>query len=368
MDIIGTINKLDHKPLLQKKLRIVNFEHFDINSVPASFIINDEKYSYAISKWVSPKRTRSYPFERVYNTWNITKKITVIPIVKDEGIKGDRDYIQWDTVSLMSLLDVYVIFAYYSKAEKSAKIGKITNQRFDNEFIKLKIREIEESQLSPLNWNSKEFDPVNFISLVDKVKTSYKSIEKVTGVSMHDFKGIEKFRREIEIDSNLFKIFSRNKSSKAQAREYVTIQPKERLSGRGKAKITIEDHLGGQYFLTVDEVEIDKEKKEIQLIECKHSKSSVLPSKADIKDGLLKMALYSSLYEITVDGISMKYKAVLLLSSCFIQSEMSSNNTDDEIRTFLLKNKFKRNHTQLIHELIAGARENNITIVIKYYE
>ncbi len=65
----------------------------------------------------------------------------MIPIVKDEGANGDRDFIQWDTVSLMSLLDVFVIFAYYDKAEKKGQ--KITNQQFDNEYVLSKIREIE---------------------------------------------------------------------------------------------------------------------------------------------------------------------------------------------------------------------------------
>jgi hypothetical protein len=46
--------------------------------------------------------------------WMLQKKITVIPVVKDEGANGDRDYIQWDTVSLTSLLDIFVIFAYYA--------------------------------------------------------------------------------------------------------------------------------------------------------------------------------------------------------------------------------------------------------------
>jgi hypothetical protein len=63
----------------------------------------------------------------------ISKKITVIPIIKDEGEKGDRDYIQWDTVSLMSLLDVFVVFAYYDAAEvNSRNHRKITNQQFNN--------------------------------------------------------------------------------------------------------------------------------------------------------------------------------------------------------------------------------------------
>ena len=59
---------------------------------------------------------------REYNTLSNGKKITVIPVVKDEGFDGDRDFIQWDTISLMSLLDVYVILAYYSVAEKARNI------------------------------------------------------------------------------------------------------------------------------------------------------------------------------------------------------------------------------------------------------
>jgi hypothetical protein len=57
--------------------------------------------AFAASKWVSPKRTCSYPYEKVYNTLNFSKKITVIPIVKDEGFDGDRDFLQWDTVYLI---------------------------------------------------------------------------------------------------------------------------------------------------------------------------------------------------------------------------------------------------------------------------
>ena len=65
---------------------------------------------FAVSWWVSPKRTRSYPYARVYDTLGFSgKKATIIPIIKDEGKDGDRDFLQWDTISLMSLLGVYVI-------------------------------------------------------------------------------------------------------------------------------------------------------------------------------------------------------------------------------------------------------------------
>ena len=109
-----------------------------------------------VTVWVSPKRTRSYPFERVYNSLNVPKRITVIPIIKDEGAKGDRDFIQWDTVSLMSLLDVYVILAYYNKAViHSSRKNKITDQEFDNDYVLDKIQEISHYHSSALHWNLK---------------------------------------------------------------------------------------------------------------------------------------------------------------------------------------------------------------------
>lgn len=128
MKISAEITGIKYKIYCADNLEKFTFKSFNINKVPASCLLLDEKYNYSISKWVSPKRTRSYPFERVYNTLSYPKRITVIPIIKDEGLRGDRDFIQWDTISLMSLLDVYVILAYYNKAEKhSSRENKITN-------------------------------------------------------------------------------------------------------------------------------------------------------------------------------------------------------------------------------------------------
>ena len=91
----------------------------------------------AVSSWVSPKRTRSYPYARVYDTLGFAgKKVTVIPVIKDEGFDGDRDFLQWDTISLMSLLGVYVIISYYVDADKSLRYqNKITNQRHSTQHV-----------------------------------------------------------------------------------------------------------------------------------------------------------------------------------------------------------------------------------------
>ncbi len=266
MNISGTITGITYKVLLAENLQSIEATSFDINQVPTACIIHDGKYSFAISRWVSPKRTRSYPYERVYNTLTTSKKITVIPIVKDEGAEGDRDFIQWDTVSLMSLLDVFVIFAYYNKAEKANK--KITNQQFDNNFVLSKIKEIEQYHSSALHWNLNELN-TNLHDIIDKVKTSYALIEESTGVKLHKISGLDNFKNKIGKDVSLFMEFSRGKAEKAQSREFVTVQPKENLSTLTKAKVTITNYLGGQYFFTVDEVKISKDK--LSLIEGKHS-------------------------------------------------------------------------------------------------
>lgn len=95
-----------------------SFDQFKKGKVSKSqFLLRIKDQLLAISRWVSPKRTRSYPYVRVYETLRFKNRLTIIPLVKDEGIGGDRDFLQWDTVSLMSLLGIYVIIAYYNSAE-----------------------------------------------------------------------------------------------------------------------------------------------------------------------------------------------------------------------------------------------------------
>ncbi len=63
----------------------------------------------------------------IYARFLSGKKIRIIPIYKDEGIGGDRDYLQWDTISLMSLFGVHVIISYYIFAQRHPRrADKIT--------------------------------------------------------------------------------------------------------------------------------------------------------------------------------------------------------------------------------------------------
>ena len=361
MNIKGKITGIKYKVILSDDLKDIDIEKFDINDAPSACLLKDNKHTFAISKWVSPKRTRSYPFERVFNTLHISKKITVIPIVKDEGEKGDRDFIQWDTVSLMSLLDVFVIFAFYDKADIADQ--KITNQQFNNEYVISKIKEIEQYHSSALHWNLNELN-TNLHSIIDKVKTSYSKIEKLTGIKLHNPNGLDNFKEKIGKDVSLFMAFSRGKAEKAQSREFVTQQPKESLSTLTKAKITITNYLGGQYFLTVDEILFSKDT--VSLIEGKHSTNALLPSKGDIKDGLLKMILYCNLSDVSANGKKTKSEAVLSLTSTKLKGSITSSSTKKEISTFLEVNKFSTLQILLIETLFAEAKQNKFIIKIQF--
>ncbi|KKR25601.1 MAG: hypothetical protein UT57_C0062G0005 [Microgenomates group bacterium GW2011_GWC1_39_7] len=100
MDILAKIKGIKYNPLLCRNLEVFAYKDLERALAScASFILNITKENkVAISWWVSAKRTRSYPYTRVYDTLGFSgKKITIIPVIKDEGKEGDRDFLQWDT-------------------------------------------------------------------------------------------------------------------------------------------------------------------------------------------------------------------------------------------------------------------------------
>lgn len=363
MDIFAEITEIKYQLSCYSNLANIDFEILDINLIPSNCIITRENFSYGISKWVSPKRTRSYPFERVYNTLYLSKKITIIPIIKDEGFEGDRDFIQWDTISLMSLLDVYVILAYYDNADKhKSKVNKITNQQFESNYIKNKIKEISSYHSSALHWNINEVKQ-SLPNLIIKVKNSYAQIENNLGIKLHDEKRINKFEQQILKGVDNFINNSREKAQLAQKREQKTIQPKEILATDTKATITISNYLGGLYYLTTDEIKIEENK--LYLIEAKHSKKAKLPSWSDIKDGLLKMILYTNLKNVLVDQINYDTVPILKLSSSLIKGNISSKSNQNQIVDFIHNNQLNNRQKEIIDSLFKESQVNNFVVVIE---
>ena len=363
MDIVAEIKGIKYKLYNTPKMNKLTIQDFDINTCPASCSISDDNIKFSISKWVSPKRTRSYPFERIYNTLGFTKRVTIIPIIKDEGKNGDRDFIQWDTMSLMSLFDVYVVLGYYIDADRhKTRINKITNQQFDNSYIVSKLIEISNYHSSALHWNLKEIKNT-LPTLIDKVKYAYKRIGNKHDVEFHNELGIEKFKEQFISGVDEFMSTSRKKAKQAQRREKLTRQPKEVLTTETKATITIKNYLGGLYYFTIDEIEIREDK--LLLIEGKHSKNSKLPSVSDIKDGLLKMILYCNLENISINGVKYSHQPILKLTSENISGDITSSDNTEKINTFFEKNKFKRNQIELVKTIFKESKDNNFNILIQ---
>jgi len=346
MDILAKIKGIKYNPLLCRDLEVFGYKDLEKALAScASFILNINKENkVAISWWVSAKRTRSYPYTRVYDTLGFSgKKITIIPVVKDEGKEGDRDFLQWDTISLMSLLGVYVIIAYYSDAKRSTRYRhKITNQRFDIDYIREQIKNILSYQSDALHWNLAHVDKVGQIG--EKAMEAYAKISKKLKVEMHSKQSAGKRITELLKGKDEFMRLSRMLAEKAQRRERLTIQPKENLSGT-KAIITIKNYLGGYYYFTSDEAEVKGNN--VFLIEGKHSKNNSLPSLEDIKDGLLKMILFTNLEDVKIDSKKYNSIAVLKLTVEDHFNENSLTSSQKEI-LLLLRKEAKANGFKII--------------------
>ncbi len=362
----GKIKSIDYKKALTENLPICGGD--DVNAWAAKCCINYENCTYAVSKWVSPKRTRSYPYSRVYDTLSTCggKVITIIPIIKDEGLDGDMDYLQWDTISLMSLLNVYVIIAYYNEADKNDRKGrkpnKITNQRFDSSYVVNKLNELNSYHSSALHWNLKQLERENLEFLLNLSIDGYKNISNKLSIKIHDISNIQKFKNKISEARNSFMNLSRNKAKQAQNRESLTIQPKEALSNGEKMTIEIENYLGGNYYLTVDDVII---KDKYYLIESKHTNSGLLPALDDIKDGLLKMFIFSNIDELKTKEGSVNFKPVLRLTSEKLQGKIEENSSEKSLNSFFICNNFNESQKKLIKTLIKEANMNNFGILVE---
>lgn len=314
MDVSAKITGIKYSPYLCNELKV--FDMSDIGDyLPkrTTFLLNINQYAQiAISLWVSAKRSRSYPNSRIYNCLKYQgKKVTIIPLYKDEGIGGDRDYLQWDTISLMSLLGIYAIISYYVKAVPNPrKPKKITGQKFDMDYIKEELKTLLSYQSDALHWNLLQMD--NIYKIGQKALNSYKKISEQLGIEMHSEKAARTKIETLLKNKETFMHSSRQLAQMAQQREMVTIQPKENVSGK-KAALNIKNYLGGYYFFTCDEVELSGDN--IFLIESKHSKEDKLPSLDDIKEGLIRMILFTNLKNVTVGNKEYSPVAVLKLTT-----------------------------------------------------
>lgn len=314
----------------------INWKNLNINDETPSFLLEIDETFIGISKWVSPKRTRSEPFSRVYKTLGELKKITIIPIQKDEGFNGDHDQINATTLAWMNLLGVYIILAYYSDADRNKnKTNKITNQKLDNKYIIGMIKEIMSYQSDAHHWNNfhftRDFEKINTIS-----RLKYKEIGAKLDVKMHLFQ-----EKEVEIfvmDDFIKK--SNLKSEQAVLRELKTIHKFESLDkGTKKGMLIISNFYNGIYNLTCDEVIFDANTHIYTLQESKNTTKSYLPSKEEINDALFKTLLFSNIDNLYLEKEEVKFEIRIKLTSNKINGEIILPAKKLVIMDFLDKNK-----------------------------
>lgn len=365
----GFIRGVKYRACLTESLTKVSFADFDPNKSSASGIIQVDDTEVAYSKWVSPKRTRSYPFARIYNTYNSSKVLTIIPVIKDEGKDGDLDKLQYSTISWMNLLNTYIVLGYYEDAEKSQKKkqfsrDKLTKQKFNGEFIKSQIQEIIEYKQSALHWNKNLFEK-RFVKIFRQALDSYVSISNRTNVKIHSHAGMEKYLQAIIGDFKEFENLSLKGSQGASRREAVTSHQLEYLIDGMKAIFCIENYLGGTYYLTPDEICHFEEGYIIQ--ESKNSTRKALPDLSDIQDGLFKLILYSNIDALQLNGHQVNFSVRLKLTGKSVENRVVLPCSLEELEEFLKVNAtvFREKEKDIIKKLwLEVQRNENIEVEI----
>lgn len=358
----GFIKDVQYKAFLTEELPEYEFSEFDINQSGASGKIIFPDGEFAFSKWVSPKRTRSYPFERLYNTFNSPIRLTIIPVIKDEGLDGDLDRIQYSTISWMNLLNVYIVLAYYDKAIKNVRPlqlarNKITSQEFNINSVNDQIIRISQYKQSALHWNRTLVED-SFVNIYKQALDSYENISKSTGVKMHNRNVQEQYLATIMMDFAKFKDISLRGSRGASVRETLTSHGFEFLSDGLKATFKIENYLGGTYYLTADEVIKYEDTYVIQ--ESKNSTKGFLPGLSDIKDGLFKLILYSNLHSLQLDSNLVNFRSRLKLTGKKVKGFLSMPASENQISVFLEENKgnFTSREKDIIYALNLESSNN----------
>lgn len=363
----GFIKDVSYQAHLTSGLTVYELSEFDVNKAKSSGVINHPNGQVAYSKWTSPKRTRTYPFARLYNTYNSQKILTIIPVMKDEGLDGDLDKIQYSTISWMNLLNVYIVLAYYERADKNRSPeqknrSKLTNQKLNVESIQDQIKEIISYKQSALHWNRTLFEN-HFTEIYEKAISVYELISSKTKVSVHPRETKLQYLETIKRDYQQFRDISLKGSQGAALRESKTNHAQEYLEDGGKSIFLIENYLGGVYHLTADEVLRERGGYIIQ--ESKNTTRNFLPSISDIKDGLFKLILFANLDSLKVKGREAKFSTRLKLTGYKVKGNIQLPCKKPEIDKFAKANKISIAHLKTLNALNLEATHNkNLTIEI----
>ena len=137
----------------------------------------------------------------------------------------------------------------------------------------------------------------------------------------------------------------------------VTTHILESLEENTKGVFGISNYLGGQYYLTADEVYWENAQLVIQ--ESKNSSKGKLPSEDDIKDGFFKLILFANMKEVTIDErTNIQFTTRLKLKGNLIGSLFLPCATEN-VFNFCSENRLTQTHQKRLISLNQEASENN---------
>ena len=356
--IEGKIKNHNYQFRIKPNLSMINFvEAMQKNRkrFKSKFLENE---TVAISVWTTPKRTKTYPFARVYDTLSYDGiKITIIPAMVDYGKHGERGKIQPNTVDWMTSIGVYLILGLYVHAEKGKK-GKLAanagsktqssegkpkfaqGQKFDANYLQSQIETILKTKPDIKKWNEKQLEMIP--KFLERGIDIYKKLGAKLDVPLGNFSRMENDVKRWTNDSKQFQKDCEKGSKSAQNSESVSDHMLEDVPGN-KGKINIDFGESRKLYLTSDSMVLDKEM--VTLLEGKNTSSGKYPGMGDVKDALIKLMIFKN-SDFEFEGKELEKKLV-----CYLTGKQS--NVEEE---------FRSNYKSLIDECSA----NDIVLVLNH--
>ena len=281
----GTFVK--HRYCLKKKLSLEEIPFRDaMRNGKKSFLSEFRKEKVAISVWTTPKRTKTPPWGRLYNTLpHEGKKITIIPVQASYGRYGDANIIQPSTFSwITAIADIYVIVGMFTnadakgknapsanaKTEKKSTEGKtvFTMFKYDLDDIENQINQIISKNPEIQDWNNDQLKKIP--TLLERATVINKELGAKLSVEVQNFRALEGKIQSWKQNFSKYLSDKDKESISAQNREFKSEQKLEKVPGK-KGKIDIDVPGFPELHLTADSMEIDTTRKIIQLLEGKNT-------------------------------------------------------------------------------------------------
>ena len=282
----------------------------------------------AISVWTTPKRSKTYPLGRVYDTLSYHGiKITIIPVMVDYGKNGERGRIQPNTVDWMTSVGVYLILGVYVDAEKG-KVGKLAKnagaktkssegkpkfakgQKFNLKHLQKQIEKIIKNKPDIKIWNENQFTTIP--NLLENAINNYKRLGEELDIPLSDFSRLEKKIRLWKNDLEQFLADCECLSKRAQNSEIRADHKLENITG-AKGKINIDFGESRKLYLTADSIDLDNDKCLVTILEGKNASSEKFPKLNDVKDALFKLMIFKN-SDFYFDGKKFEKKLVCYLT------------------------------------------------------